>query len=55
MAYAEVRNVFDQTYISSANNIADRIGATPATLAAVSGSIYSGAPRSYFAGFKMRF
>jgi iron complex outermembrane receptor protein len=55
MAYAEIRNVFDETYISSANNITDRIGSTPTTLAAVSGSIYSGAPRSYFAGFKMRF
>ena len=55
MAYSEIRNVFDETYISSANNITDRVGSTPATLAAVSGSIYSGAPRSYFAGFKMRF
>ena len=55
MAYAEIRNVFDETYISSANNITDRVGSTPTTLAAVSGSIYSGAPRSYFAGFKMRF
>jgi iron complex outermembrane receptor protein len=55
MAYAEIRNLFDETYISSANNITDRIGATPTTLAAISGSIYSGAPRSYFAGFKMRF
>jgi iron complex outermembrane receptor protein len=55
MAYAEVRNLFDETYISSANNITDRVGATPTTLAAISGSIYSGAPRSYFAGFKMRF
>ena len=26
MAYAEIRNVFDETYISSANNITDRIG-----------------------------
>ena len=55
MAYAEIRNVFDETYISSANTITDRVGATPATLAAISGSIYSGAPRSYFAGFKMSF
>ena len=38
MAYAEVRNVFDETYISAANNITDRVGRdTGITLAAVRG------------------
>ena len=55
MAYFEVRNLFDTTYISAANNITDTATATPASLAAVSGTIYTGAPRSYFGGFKMKF
>jgi iron complex outermembrane receptor protein len=52
MAYFEIRNVFDETYISSANNITD--AADPASLADAS-SIYAGAPRSYYAGMRVRF
>ena len=55
MAYFEIRNLLDETYIASANNITDTVGATPATLANASGSIYSGAPRTYYAGMKVRF
>jgi len=55
MAYFEIRNLLDETYIASANNITNTVGATPATLANASGSIYSGAPRTYYAGMKVRF
>lgn len=57
--YVEVRNVFDRTYVASANNIANTVtgGAqTPAsTLANTSGSIYAGSPRSFVAGMKVAF
>ena len=55
LAYFEIRNVFDETYIASANNITDAVTSTPATLANASGSIYAGAPRTYYAGMKVRF
>ena len=55
LAYFEIRNVFDETYIASANNITDTVTSTPATLANASGSIYAGAPRTYYAGMKVRF
>jgi iron complex outermembrane receptor protein len=54
-AYFEIRNLLDETYVSAANNITDAVGATPASLANVSGSIYTGAPRTYFGGFKVSF
>ncbi|MET1046099.1 MAG: TonB-dependent receptor [Hyphomicrobium sp.] len=55
MAYFEIKNVFDETYISAANNISDRTDSTPASLANVSGSIYAGAPRTYYGGMKLKF
>ncbi|CAA2140721.1 TonB-dependent receptor [Hyphomicrobium sp. ghe19] len=55
MTYFEIRNLFDETYISSANNITDRVGATAGDLAGLSGSIYAGAPRTFFTGMKVRF
>ncbi|SFV32141.1 TonB-dependent receptor family protein [Hyphomicrobium facile] len=55
MTYFEVRNVFDETYISSANNISDRVGGTADKLADGTGSIYAGAPRTFFTGMKVRF
>jgi iron complex outermembrane recepter protein len=55
LAYFEVRNVLDETYIASANNITDTVTSTPATLANASGSIYAGAPRTYYGGMKVRF
>lgn len=55
-AYFEIQNVFDETYIAAANNITDKIGSTAATLADTGGaSIYSGAPRTYYGGMKLRF
>lgn len=58
--YAEVRNVFDRTYIASANNIANSVSAAgiqdPAgILANRTGSIYAGSPRAFIAGMKVAF
>jgi iron complex outermembrane recepter protein len=58
--YLEVRNVFDRTYVASANNIADTVTAAgiqnPASvLANTTGSIYAGAPRTFVAGMKLAF
>jgi iron complex outermembrane receptor protein len=55
MAYFEIQNVFDETYVASANNITDKVGSTADTLAGTSGSIYAGAPRTYYGGMKLRF
>jgi iron complex outermembrane receptor protein len=55
LAYFEIKNVFDETYIASANNITDTVGATPSSLANAAGSIYAGAPRTYYGGMKVRF
>lgn len=55
MTYFEIRNVFDETYISAANNIPDRVGSTADKLADGTSSIYAGAPRTYFGGMKVRF
>ncbi|CCB65666.1 MULTISPECIES: TonB-dependent receptor [unclassified Hyphomicrobium] len=55
MAYFEVQNVLDETYIASANNITDRVGAGADDLAATSGSIYAGAPRTFYGGMKLKF
>ena len=52
MAYFEISNLFDETYVSGANNIADR---TNVNLADSTGSIYAGAPRTYYGGMKVRF
>jgi len=58
--YVEVRNVFDRTYVASANNIANSV--TPAgvqnpasILANTTGSIYAGSPRAFVAGMKIAF
>ncbi|WP_244437588.1 TonB-dependent receptor family protein [Hyphomicrobium denitrificans] len=55
LAYFEVRNVLDEVYIASANNITDKAGSTAGTLADAGGSIYAGAPRAYYGGMKVRF
>jgi len=58
--FFEVRNVFDRTYIASANNIANTV--TPGgaqnlanVLANTTGSIYAGSPRAFVAGMKLAF
>jgi iron complex outermembrane receptor protein len=58
--YLEVRNVFDRTYVASANNIGNSVTAlgvqNPASiLANTTGSIYAGSPRAYIAGMKVAF
>jgi iron complex outermembrane receptor protein len=58
--YLEVRNVFDRTYVASANNITNSVSAlgiqNPASsLANTVNSIYAGSPRAFVAGMKVAF
>lgn len=58
--YVEVRNVFDRTYVASANNIANTVQGTgiqdgAIALASTTGSIYAGSPRAFIAGMKLAF
>jgi iron complex outermembrane receptor protein len=52
--YAEVRNVFDRTYVASANNIQNTVNAGVQGLS-TTGSIYAGSPRAFMAGLKLAF
>jgi len=60
-AYVELRNVTNQTYVASANNVADTLNSTTgqqngaATVAATAGSIYAGNPRGIFGGVRVKF
>jgi iron complex outermembrane receptor protein len=60
-AYFEVRNITNETYVASANNITDTISAvngaqSPASaVAATTGSIYAGTPRTFVGGVKLKF
>jgi iron complex outermembrane recepter protein len=58
--YLEVRNVFDRTYVASANNIGNSVTVSgvqnPASvLANTTSSIYAGSPRAFVAGMKVAF
>lgn len=53
--YFAVQNLFDKTYVGSASNLADRVDSSAASLAATGGSIYAGAPRTYYGGLRVRF
>jgi iron complex outermembrane recepter protein len=59
--FFEVRNVFDKTYVASANNIADTVTAAglqnPGSVLAATqtGSIYAGSPRAFVAGMRIAF
>jgi iron complex outermembrane recepter protein len=59
--YFENQNLFNTTYIASANNVSDSINATtglqnPASVVAnATGSIYAAARRAFFGGIKIRF
>jgi iron complex outermembrane recepter protein len=61
MLFFEVQNLFNKTYVASANNVSDSISATtglqnpPSVVAGATGSIYAGAPRSFIGGIKVRF
>ena len=52
--YVEVRNVFDRTYVASANNIGNTVTAGVQGLSNT-GSIYAGSPRAFMAGMKLAF
>ena len=59
--FFEVQNVFNETYVASANNIANTVTAAgvqnPASVLAATqtGSIYAGSPRAFIAGMKLAF
>ena len=53
--YFEVRNVFDRTYIASANNIGNTVSAAGFQGLSTTGSIYAGSPRAFMAGMKLAF
>ena len=58
--FLEVRNVFDRTYVASANNITNTVTAAglqnaASVLANTTGSIYAGSPRLFVAGMKVAF
>lgn len=58
--YIEVRNVFDRTYVASANNISNSVTAagiqnSASVLANSTNSIYAGSPRAFVAGMKIAF
>ena len=62
MLFFEVKNVFNQTYIASANNITDTINAVtglqnPGSVSRSPepGSIYAGAPLAFIGGIKLAF
>jgi iron complex outermembrane receptor protein len=59
--YLEVRNLFDTTYVASAQTLANSIsGATglqngAGVLATTTGSVFAGAPRNIVGGFRLAF
>ncbi len=59
--YFEVRNLFDQVYTNSAQNLADSISGTTGlqngagVLATTTGSIFAGASRNFVGGMKLAF
>ncbi|MFO1108588.1 MAG: TonB-dependent receptor [Bradyrhizobium sp.] len=55
--YLEVKNLFNRTYVASANNISNTVGVTgqindPSN---TTGSIYAGSPRAFVAGMRIAF
>lgn len=60
-AYVEARNITNQTYVASANNLVNSLDATTgrqngaATVAATAGSIAAGMPVSVFGGVRVKF
>ena len=61
--FVEVRNLFDRTYVASANNLTNTVTAAgvqnPASVlagaTAATGTIYAGSPRAFIAGMKIAF
>ncbi|WP_257165069.1 TonB-dependent receptor domain-containing protein [Bradyrhizobium sp. SRS-191] len=52
--FFEVRNVFDRTYIASANNVQNAMN-SGVQIVAATGTIYAGSPRAFMAGMKVAF
>ena len=58
--FLEVENIFDKTYLASANNVSDSISSAtglqnPASIVAgATGSIYAGAPRTFVGGLRIK-
>lgn len=58
--FVEVENVFDKTYVASANNVSDSISAATglqnpgSAVAGATGSIYTGAPRTFVGGLRIK-
>ena len=58
--YVDVQNLLDQTYVGTASNITDSLGAAgtqngASTLSNATGSIYAGTPRTVFGGVRVKF
>ncbi|WP_315780227.1 TonB-dependent receptor family protein [Bradyrhizobium sp. SZCCHNPS1003] len=53
--FFEVRNVFDRTYIASANNLQNTVTGAGVQGLAGTGTIYAGSPRAFLAGMKVAF
>jgi outer membrane receptor protein involved in Fe transport len=60
--FFEIKNLFDKTYVASANNISDTISAAtgfenPGSILATTGtgSIYTGSPRAFIGGMTLAF
>jgi iron complex outermembrane recepter protein len=58
--YFEVQNIFNKTYVGSAANITDTLAANgqvgdASTLAAHTGSIFAGNPRTFYGGVRLLF
>ncbi|MGJ5134190.1 TonB-dependent receptor family protein [Bradyrhizobium oligotrophicum] len=51
--FFEVRNVFDRTYIASANNLQNTVTGAGVQGLAGTGTIYAGSPRAFLAGMKV--
>jgi len=53
--FFEVRNLFDRTYIASANNLSNTVSGGGLQGLANTGTIYAGSPRAFVAGMKVAF
>jgi iron complex outermembrane receptor protein len=53
--FFEVRNLFDRTYIASANNLSNTVSSAGLQGLANTGTIYAGSPRAFVAGMKVAF
>lgn len=58
--FFEIQNLADRTYVASASNLSDSltsagVQAGASAIAAKTGSIYAGAPRSFFGGVRVKF